>query len=75
LSDAPPDAGGQCALRLGRNHLVRLTVVLAALRVTDDGVAATEFLQHGHAHFAGVGALLVRRHVLRTPGNGTALQK
>ncbi len=69
------DAGRQRALRLRRHQGIGLTVVLTALGVADDGVAATEILEHGHTHLAGVRALLMGRNVLSPPGHRAALQQ
>ena len=52
-----------------------LAVVGAALRMADDHVAAAEFGQHRRRHLAGVGAAVVRRAILRAPGDAAALQR
>ena len=69
LADADDrrDAVRQRGLGLVGHQLVALAVVRAALGVPDDRVAAAELVQHRRRHLAGVGALLVRRAVLRAP--------
>ena len=59
-------------LGLVGDELVALGVQRAALGVADDHVAAAELGQHRRRHLAGVGARLVRRAVLRAPGDGRA---
>ena len=56
------------ARRLRRHQLRRVSPWnCAALRMTDDHVAATELRQHRRRNFAGVRALRVLAHVLRAP--------
>src|SRR4029450_12991464 len=69
--EALPDAHdrgelvGLGRLDLGVHEGIVLMVVLPPLRVTDDDIAAAELGEHGGGHLAGVGAVLVLRHVLR----------
>ena len=56
-ADDRRDAAGQRGLGLVGHQRVGFAVVLAPLRMADDGIAHAEFLQHGGRHLAGVGAL------------------
>ncbi len=56
-ADDGRDAVRQRGGGLGGHQLVGLAVVLAALRMADDGVAHAEVLQHGRRLLAGEGAL------------------
>ncbi|MNI64332.1 hypothetical protein D3C73_1197670 [compost metagenome] len=64
-------AGMQGGSELARDQLTALVVVLAALGVADQAVAGTDLVQHGRAHLAGVGALLVAADVLCTKGQAS----
>ena len=56
------------------DDLVGLGVIGAPFAVPDDGVAATALVQHAGRHLAGVGTLVVGRHVLRAPTDVAAGQ-
>jgi hypothetical protein len=53
------DALGQRSLGLVGHQRIGLAVVLAALRMADDGITHAKLAQHGGRHLAGVGARLV----------------
>jgi hypothetical protein len=50
-------------------------MVLAALRMADDGITHTELAQHRGRHLTGEGAGGLAGHVLRTQGDGAAGQQ
>ena len=74
LSDADNrgNAVGQQNLGLFIDHEIVLAVVAAALAVADDAVLHAEIRQLRGGNLAGVRALLVLRHVLRTPTTPSA---
>ena len=76
LADAEyrAQAGGESGLDLLVHRLVGLAEVGAALGVADDD-ELDDALEHGRAHFAGVGALRLPVQVLRADLDRAALQR
>ena len=68
------DAGGNERLGLLVLVLIRLVEVVAALGVADDAVGAAGALEHVAGRLAGVGALGLPVHVLRTEGDGGSVR-
>lgn len=69
-TDDGRDALGQRSLRLQGHHGIGFTMVLATLRVPDQGVAHVKILEHGSRKLARVGARVMLRHILRSHANG-----
>src|ERR1700736_6176501 len=63
------EAGGEGGFGLFKNGFFGFTEVLPALGMTDDGVAATGFNQHGSGDFAGESAFLFPENILGRNGD------